>query len=254
MRIEPYLHRINFKQPVRTDLQTLFALQHHHLLHVTFENLDIHYQKRLIRLKLGAIFDKVVLQKRGGFCYELNGLFYALLHELGFEVKMVSARVHQNEGGYSPEFDHMALLVTLHSDIYLVDVGFGRFSLEPLLLQMKVICKDPHGSFVFDSYQDNFRANLLENGRRIPQYIFTSESRKLEDFAGMCYFHQHSPESHFTQKKLISLAREDGRITLTDDVLKLTQAGYTKEEKFATGLFREKLNEIFNIRMKRLVP
>lgn len=251
MEIKPYLNRINYELPIEIDLQTLSLLQRLHLLHVPFENLDIHYQ-RPISLDPDAIYDKVVRQKRGGFCYELNGLFHALLQELGFRVKMISARVHQKEGGYSPEFDHMALLVTIDNDTYLVDVGFGRFSLQPLLLREEVILKDPHGNFVFDSYQDHFRINLIEKGERMPQYIFTTHTRQLENFAAMCHFHQQSPESHFRQRKVISLAREKGRITLNDDALKLTNGDVTMEDKFAPHLFEEKLHALFGIDIKSL--
>jgi N-hydroxyarylamine O-acetyltransferase len=249
MDIDAYLHRISFKQPVKTDLQTLVELQRHHLLNIPFENLDIHYQ-RPISLDPDAIYDKVLRQKRGGFCYELNGLFCAMLKSLGFKVKMISARVHQKEGGYSPEFDHMALLVTIDNDTYLVDVGFGRFSLQPLLLREEVILKDPHGNFVFDSYQDHYRINLIEKGERMPQYIFTIHTRQLKDFAAMCHFHQQSPDSHFSQKKVISLSLEKGRITLNDDTLKVTNGDVIKEEHFASHLFEEKLHALFGIDMK----
>lgn len=244
MKNEAYLNCINFNQPVRTDLSTLVALQRNHLLHVPFENLDIHYQ-RPIRLDLDAVFDKVVMQKRGGFCYELNSIFYALLRELGFQVSMISARVHKKEGDYSPEFDHMALLVTVDNVTYLVDVGFGSFSLEPLLLREEVVLKDPYGNFTFDSYQGYFRINLLENEKYIPQYIFTTQPRKLEEFSERCYYHQYNPESHFSQKKVISLALEDGRITLNDDSLKVTKKGEILEESFDPFLFEKKLEEFF---------
>lgn len=99
-----------------------------------FENLDIHYH-RPIKVTLHDLYWKIEIRERGGFCYELNGLLGALLQELGFQVKMISARVHKKDGNYSPEFDHMALLVKVEHDTYLVDIGFGSSSLEPLLLR-----------------------------------------------------------------------------------------------------------------------
>ncbi len=108
-----------------------------HLLSVPFENLSIHWRgihwREPIILGDEALFEKIVRRRRGGFCYELNGLFAALLRELGFSVKMLSAEVADAEGNFGPPFDHMALLVTLE-DRWLADVGFGDSFREPLLL------------------------------------------------------------------------------------------------------------------------
>jgi arylamine N-acetyltransferase len=87
-------------------------LQVAHLLAVPFENLSIH-SKQPIVLEDNALFTKIVEHRRGGFCYEANGLFAALLRALGFEVTMLSAGVANASGGFGPDFDHMALMVTL---------------------------------------------------------------------------------------------------------------------------------------------
>lgn len=250
INVAAYLDRIQYRGDLQINRHTLFTLQRQHLLCVPFENLDIHYHKP-INLDLEAIFSKVVDHRRGGFCYELNGLFYALLTEIGFDVKMISARVHKKNGSYSPEFDHLALLVKVDEDTYLVDVGFGRFCLEPLLLRYEVILEDPHGQFVFDQYDDkHYRISQVEKNEEVPQYIFSAQARKLEEFAPMCQYHQRSPQSHFTQKKVISLARENGRMTLNDEALKITYGNNTKEEKFDPKQFEEKLHEIFGINLK----
>ena len=245
--VSAYLNCIRYQGNLQLSRQNLFALQRQHLLSVPFENLDIHNHKP-IRLDLESIFRKVVHHNRGGFCYELNGLFYALLTAIGFDAWMISARVHKKEGSYSPEFDHMALLVKVDGDTYLVDVGFGSFCLEPLLLRKEVILKDPHGQFIFDQYDDgHYRISQLEEDEKVPQYIFSTHARKLEEFSPMCQYHQQSPQSHFTQKKIISLARENGRITLSNDRIKISHAGETEEERFDPILFEKKLDEIFGI-------
>ncbi|MEM9648825.1 MAG: arylamine N-acetyltransferase, partial [Bacteroidota bacterium] len=91
MDTKKYLERINYDQPVRITRDTLFQLQRAHLLSVPFENLDIHYGIP-ITLDTNSFFDKIVERGRGGFCYELNGLFNHLLNELGFKSKLISAR------------------------------------------------------------------------------------------------------------------------------------------------------------------
>ena len=103
-----------------------------HLLAVPFEDLSIHANERIV-LDVNALFDKIVRARRGGFCYELNGLFGALLQTLGFEVVMLSGGVMNPRGEFGPEYDHMALLVTL-GERWLVDVGFGDCFREPLCL------------------------------------------------------------------------------------------------------------------------
>ena len=132
METTRYLERIKYSGGLGLTMELLNALQKQHLLNVPFENLDIHY-KTPIELSLTDIFEKVVNKRRGGFCYELNGLFFELLRSIGFPVKMVSARVFNNEQQtMSAEFDHLAIIATIDSLDYLVDVGFGEFALQPL--------------------------------------------------------------------------------------------------------------------------
>src|SRR5215207_9436793 len=127
-----YLKRIDYRGPLAPTAATLRRLQVAHLLSVPFENLSIHAGEPIV-LDEDALFDKIVVRRRGGFCYELNGLFAALLRALGFHVEMLSAGVMSQAGEFGPEFDHMALLVSL-AERWLVDVGFGDSFIEPLLL------------------------------------------------------------------------------------------------------------------------
>ena len=112
MNIKAYLERINYHGPLAPTAETLRELQVAHLLAVPFENLSIHAKEPIV-LEDQALFTKIVERKRGGFCYEANGLFAALLRELGFDVVMLSAGVANAEGSFGPDFDHMALMVVL---------------------------------------------------------------------------------------------------------------------------------------------
>src|ERR1019366_3885608 len=129
MNIKLYFERIKYEGPINTTFDVLSKLQEQHLMNVPFENLDI---QNHIKIDLDNLFNKIVICKRGGFCYELNGLFYQLLKEFGFTAKMVSARVYTNKKSYSAEFDHMAIIVSIEDHQYLVDVGFGEFAFSPL--------------------------------------------------------------------------------------------------------------------------
>src|SRR4029079_18755156 len=117
------LRRINYSGSLLPSAATLRELQLAHVQSVPFENLSIHSNEPIV-LEDEALFEKVVERRRGGFCYELNGLFAALLRALGFKVEMVSAGVATADGGFSPDFSHMTLLVELDQR-WLVDVAFG---------------------------------------------------------------------------------------------------------------------------------
>ena len=132
MDTEAYLERINYSGPMLPGKESLRQLQLSHLLTVPFENLSIHIREPIV-LQYELLFDKIVQRKRGGFCYELNGLFSALLNRLGFNSVMLPAGVANDEGGFSPDFDHMTIMVVLE-DRWLVDVGFGDSFRQPLLI------------------------------------------------------------------------------------------------------------------------
>lgn len=247
INIEKYLNRIDFHNTIVIDEDSLFRLQKQHLLNIPFENLDIHYGKN-ISLSIKDIYKKIIIQKRGGFCYELNGIFHQLLKQLGFSAKLISARVHTDKGNYSPEYDHLAIIVKLGSKEFLVDVGFGKFSLEPLLLNAKQIIKDDYGLFQFDKYDtDYYRINEIKNNELIPQYIFKIKEREFNEFDKRCKFHQTSNNSHFTKKKLISIATANGRITLNNSQLKITRAEIENIKNFEESEFENILKQYFEI-------
>ncbi len=134
MDVDKYLERINYKGPLLPDLKTLQGLHLAHLQSVPFENLDIRL-KRTLRITEEAIWDKIVVNKRGGFCYELNGLFAWLLKQIGFDVTYLNARVFDREGNLGMDFDHLALLVQApgQPERWLADVGFGNSFTERII-------------------------------------------------------------------------------------------------------------------------
>jgi len=214
MNIAAYLERINYHGATNPSAETLRALQLAHLLSVPFENLSIHAGEPIV-LDDEALFTKIVERHRGGFCYEVNGLFAALLYRLGFDVTMLSAEVANAEGVYSQPFDHMTLMVQLDQR-WLVDVGFGDSFLEPLLLD-EANEQQRHGD-VYRIANDGAFFILLrrEMNEWKPQYRFTLQAHVYDDYAQMCHYHQTSPQSHFTQKRICSLPTDSGRITISD--------------------------------------
>lgn len=133
MDVSAYLDRINYHGPLSPTPEVLRDLHRAHMFTVPFENLDIHIPREIVCDEKHFIH-KVVNERRGGFCYELNGAFAALLRALGFHVTLLSARVPCADGSDGPEFDHLTLRVDL-DEPWLADVGFGDSFLEPLRLQ-----------------------------------------------------------------------------------------------------------------------
>jgi N-hydroxyarylamine O-acetyltransferase len=229
-----YLKRINYQGSLEPTLQTLHALHHAHLLAVPFENLSIHW-KQPILLQEDALFHKIVRQGRGGFCYELNGLFAWLLRELNFQVTLLSAGVSTGAGGFSPEFDHLTLLIHHLSDAdWLADVGFGDSFLRPLRLEAETQQDGADGRTyrllrTSQEKRDDWTLQQHGDAQWESQYRFTLQPHDLADFTERCQYHQTSSESHFTQKRICSLATPTGRITLSDMRLITTRHGEREE-------------------------
>jgi len=241
------------------SLPLLRRLHAAHMLAVPFENLSIHVGEP-ISLGVDALYDKIVRRRRGGFCYELNGLFAWLLRRFGFTVTLHSARVAQSNGVFTPEFDHLTLLVhQLDGADWLADVGFGDSFRQPLRRQPDI---EQDGG---DGHRYRLRLDvgevvspidaswLMQQGGETTwqsQYRFTLSPHSMADFADRCHFQQTSPESHFTQKRICSLALPDGRITLSDLRLITTRGGARDERELASeDEYWQVLAERFDVRL-----
>lgn len=246
MDADAYLRRMEYDGPLVPTLRTLRALHLAHLRAVPFENLDIGLGPP-ISLDPAAMFQKIVERWRGGYCYELNGLFALLLRELGFVVDMFSARVANDHGEYGPELAHMCLRIRLRED-WLGDVGFGELFLRPLQLSGREV--QPDDGKAFRLTEDGDRRVLWmrrEEGTWKEQYAFALISRELEEFDAMNQWTQTSPESHFTQNSICTRVTPKGRITLSGLRLIVT-AGRSRQEKILTDDERTSvLKESFGI-------
>ena len=228
--VSAYLDRINYQGSRNAYIETLKNLQLAHLLTVPFENLSIHAREPIV-LAEDALFRKIVVRRRGGFCYELNGLFAWLLRRLGFEVAMVSAQVADASGVFGLDFDHMALIVTQSNHRRLVDVGFGDSFIEPLPLDIGSEHRQRDSFYRIVAATDG--RFVLERARAAnewkPQYRFALQPCQFSDFEQMCLYHQTSAESHFTRQRICSRLTSSGRISLTDNQLIITENGVRTE-------------------------
>ncbi|MEV0193612.1 arylamine N-acetyltransferase [Kitasatospora purpeofusca] len=232
-QVAAYLARIGAERPARAGAAELARLQEAHLDAVPFENLSIHLGEPVV-LEPEALLEKVVGRRRGGFCYELNGAFAALLRALGYRVELLAARVFDGaEPG--PPFDHLALRVEADGVVWLVDVGFGRFARRPLRLDERGRQQDPAGVLTIVPSAGTPSAatpsaatqsagtpgagatgdlDVLLDGA--PQYRLDPRPYRLADFAPTCWWQTTSPDSHFTRATTCSRPTPDGgRTTLT---------------------------------------
>lgn len=201
---------------MHADFDSLQEIQAHHMLSVPFENLDIVYGQS-VQLGLESIYDKIVTKRRGGYCYELNGLLGWCLQNIGYRVSILSGRVRRDDGSFGLEFDHMILLVHLDED-YIVDVGFGDSVRSPLPLSGEIVT-DVSGVY---RIKNPFDSSILEfqkqiEGDWISEFDFTLQPRKFEDFYEMNVYQQTSPNSHFTQSLICSIATPTGRVSISGD-------------------------------------
>jgi N-hydroxyarylamine O-acetyltransferase len=244
--VPAYLNRIDYAGPTAPTPETLRALHRAHLFAVPFENLDIHLGRSIV-CDEDRFLHKIVDERRGGFCYELNGAFAALLRALGFQVTLLSARVPHADGSDGPEFDHLALRVDLEEP-WLADVGFGEGFLEPLRLQPAV--EQPQIGRMYRLTDDEgvFLLEVKAEDKWKLEYSFRLQPRQLSDFAAMCHYHQTSPDSHFTRNRICTRARPEGRITLSDEKLIETRNGVRRERMLAGDQeWRAILHEEFGV-------
>ena len=228
LNLPAYLARIGYTGVVAPTLPVLRAIHRCHMLAVPFENLDISRGRRIV-LNEDDLVRKIVEERRGGFCYEMNGAFSALLRAIGFEVTLLSARVFRQDGTAGPEFDHLTLRVDLDRP-WLADVGFGDSFLEPLALLPGIAQQDAGSIYRIIETAGVFQLQKCEAvSAWKDMYQFTLQPRQLEEFAAMCHYHQTSPDSSFTRKRLCTRATPEGRVTLSDMKLVITREGDKQE-------------------------
>lgn len=241
-QVDAYLRRLGSARPQQPTSEALRELHLRHLLTVPFENLSIHLGEE-ITLEEKRLLDKVTADRRGGFCYELNGAFGTLLAALGYEVELLAGRVYDDEGRLGIPYDHLALRVrTADGDTWLADVGFGAHSHYPLAYAERGAQDDPGGTFrVVEAGPDPAGVHggdapgagdldVVRDGT--PQYRLETRTRVLGDFVAGAWWHSTSPLSHFTRSVVCSRVTDDGgRITLSGRKLKTTAPDGTREKR-----------------------
>jgi N-hydroxyarylamine O-acetyltransferase len=243
-QLSRYFARIGYGGETRPSLTTLRGLHRAHLLSIPYENLDIHLGVPLT-LDPDRIFTKPVDERRGGWCYEMNGLFGRVLETLGFDVRRVSGTVGRAEHGWRAQGNHLVLIVVLDRS-WIADVGFGDGFLTPLPLEP--------GSFT----QSFLRYRVSRDGPRwrvdnhahggADGFDFTLTPRRLEDFATQCRELQTSPDSPFVRTLVCERFTRQGLVMLRGATLReVTADGVTSRVLQDANLFVSTLRDRFGL-------
>jgi N-hydroxyarylamine O-acetyltransferase len=247
--VSAYLDRINYHGSTEPTAETLRGIHRAHLLTVPFENLDIRLNRQIV-LDEAALFEKIVVNRRGGYCYELNGLLASLLRQMGFDVTMFSANVIH--GGIPAEIDHLTLLIQL-DERWIVDVGFGDSSRLPLRLVEEEKQFGVDLTYRFVRSEDRWLLQrLIETVEGYDEYSFDVNLTPLvlSDFDEANRYYQTAPESYFVRGRICSRAMEEGRISLTGHELIVTRNGQREETPIdGEQAFVRSLSEHFGIRI-----
>jgi N-hydroxyarylamine O-acetyltransferase len=249
MDVQACLNRIGYQGSREPSYETLCNLQRAFLLSVPFENFDIHLG-RYIEIDPERVFHKVVEQRRGGFCYELNSLFHALLSELGFDVEFHAARMLR-DGKPGREAGHMILIVNL-GERYIVDVGNGKSCREPLPLARSK--ESAAEDFLYRTADTDLGPAVLEkpkDGDWRTRFIFGMTALERQDFLEPCRWTQTSPDSIFTRNRICTLARHNGRITLLNSTLTVSDENGSRDTDVPAGSYADCLNEYFGIKVQQ---
>jgi N-hydroxyarylamine O-acetyltransferase len=253
--VNAYLDRIGYEGPTTPTVATLHGIYRAHLFNVPFENLDIVPLGLPISLEPVALLDKIVRRHRGGFCYELNGLLGLILRDLGYDVTIVSVQFVEEDGGFSPPFDHMALIVTAidSPERRLVDGAGGRNAGAnplPLIDGFAEFQVEVERGYRLSTIGDRWQLDEQLPGEAwVPEYTFYLIPRALSDFAARCRYQEHDPASYFRQGRLCSLPTPNGRVTLSKNQLITTIAGVRDERTLAEDEIDEVLRVVFDIEL-----
>jgi N-hydroxyarylamine O-acetyltransferase len=244
-KLAAYLRRIGFHEVARPDLKTLRGLQDAHVHTVPFENLDVQL-RRPVGLDLDACFDKIVRRRRGGWCFELNGLLGWALGEIGFDVVRTSAGVMREQFGDEHMGNHLCLLVRIDQP-YLVDVGFGGSLLQPLPLEGARHDHTPYLITMMDLQADYWRFSERAHGEPFSFDLRVGAADETR-FAEKCAALQTNPQSPFVQNLVVQRRTGDIHLALRGRVLTtVSRAGTTKLELASADQFAAVLRDRFDL-------
>jgi len=253
-QLDDYFARVSYRGPRVPNVQLLHALTLAHTQHIPFENLDV-LLGRGIDLADDAVFDKLVLQRRGGYCFEHNALLMRVLSALGFAVTPLSARgrIFWPDRSFIPPRTHLLLKVELDSAAWITDVGVGAASLTAAIrFEPELEQSTPHDQRRIIREGHKYFHQVLYGERWTDVYELTGEEMPVIDRVLANWYTSAHPASHFKDRMMVARAEENGRrCSIVDGVFKQRERdGRATEQVIETPeLLLETLADKFGIEL-----
>lgn len=246
MDVNQYLDRLGAAERQQPSLSYLERLQTLHVRNIPFENLDI-MRKIPLSMEPDHLERKIVQNRRGGVCYELNGLFNHLLRELGFDAYWAAATTRLQDRWNPNEYTHMLNIVNVDGRRYIADVGFGGNSPgKPVPLDGEEV-RDTDGWYRVVEEEGILVLQKREADEWQPLYRFQPDEKQPEDFAPWCDYVQHGPDSPFNQRLFVTRAAERGRVTLAGNSLTVVEDGEKRKVELQEDEIPHALQQWFEL-------
>lgn len=248
LNVGAYLERINYKGRTDVSFETLYGLHTAHTLNVPFENLDVYFKKPIL-LDRDSLYKKIVENRRGGYCFEMNGFFSMVLKELGFKVTDLLVRGTRDGINYMGKL-HQAMVVEVDGKRYLCDVGYGNDGLTaPLPIELDIEQQQFTHTYKLTAHpRFEYQLYYKKDGEWQISYAFNIDQYEPMDFLMSNHYTATYPESFFMKMKLITMPTNEGRITLTDVHFKVLANGQVTETPIADDAdFNGKLKKYFGL-------
>lgn len=242
-----YLQRIGYHGSCNADFATLAALMQHQLMHIPFENIDV-LKRMEISMQPEKIVDKLIYQQRGGYCFELNGLFTLALQALNIPYQLIGARPFV-PGEKKPR-THLALAVHLQDESWLCDLGFGRYGIrKPINLRQtnQPITQDDDCFMLTRDDAGNHLLKTLIRGQWAEQYEFDLSAQQWVDFIPANHFTATHPDSLFVNNLVLVIYTQTGRKIMFNQTLKLINNGQQQEQIIQPGDMPRVIKDEFNL-------
>ncbi len=235
--LDAYFARIDYRGPRNPTLATLQAIVQHHTQVIPFENLNP-FLRLPVKLDLESLQAKLIYNRRGGFCFEQNGLLRQVLLALGFASKPLGGRVVWGRPpGFMPSRTHMVQLLTIDGQAYMADVGFGGMTpTTPLLLEPDLVQETPHEPFRFVTDGDDYILEALVLGTWRALYRFDLTIQQPADYELSNFWVCHHPDSHFISGLNVARVAPGRRYALRDNCFTIYPTGTPGEERIVTSV------------------